>query len=123
MRRISLAAIMMALISVALWAADVTGKWTGQMAGPNGEGFALTFNFKQDGTKLTGTVQGPQGDPIEISNGKVEGDKLSFVVTIEANGGMKIMHDGTVSGDEIKLNSKAESGDFPGGSMTLKREK
>ncbi len=123
MRRATLAAIMMALISAALWAADVTGKWTGQMAGPNGEGFALTFNFKQDGTNLSGTVQGPQGDAIEISNGKVEGDKISFIVTIEANGGMKIMHDGTINGDEIKLNTKAEGGEFPGGAMTLKREK
>lgn len=123
MRRISLAAILMVLISVAAWAADVTGKWTGQMPGPNGDGFSLTFNFKQDGPKLTGTVQGPQGDAIEISDGKVAGDKISFVVTIEANGGMKIMHDGTVNGDEIKLNSKSEGGEFPGGTMTLKREK
>jgi hypothetical protein len=123
MRRATLAAILMALISAALWAADVTGKWTGQMAGPNGEGFSLTFNFKQDGTKLTGNVQGPQGDAIEITDGRVEGDKISFVVTIDANGGMKIMHDGTISGDEIKLNSKSESGDFPGGTMTLKRDK
>ncbi len=123
MRRTILTAMLMALVSVAAWAADVTGKWTGQMAGPNGEGFSLTFNFKQDGTKLTGTVQGPQGDAIEISDGKVDGDKLSFVVTIEANGGMKIMHDGTINGDEIKLTSKAEGGDFPGGTMTLKREK
>ena len=123
MKRTILTAMLMALVSIAAWAADVTGKWTGQMAGPNGEGFALTFNFKQDGAKLTGTVQGPQGDAIQISDGKVEGDKLSFVVTIEANGGMKIMHDGTINGDEIKLNSKAEGGDFPGGTMTLKREK
>lgn len=122
MRRMIWAATLVALVSVAAWAADVTGKWTGQMAGPNGDGFSLTFNFKQDGTKLTGTVQGPQGDPIEITDGKVEGDKLSFVVTIEANN-MKIMHDGTINGDEIKLNSKTDSGDFPGGTMTLKREK
>ena len=123
MKKTILTAMLMALVSVAAWAADVTGKWTGQMAGPNGEGFALTFNFKQDGSKLTGNVQGPQGDPIDITQGKVDGDKISFVVTIDVNGGMKIMHDGTINGDEIKLNTKSDSGDFPGGAMTLKREK
>jgi hypothetical protein len=123
MRCLTFLAMAMALLSFAAWAADVSGKWTGQMASPNGEGFTITFNFKQDGSKLTGNVQGPQGDPIDISQGKVEGDKISFVVTIDVNGGMKIMHDGTINGDEIKLNTKSDSGDFPGGAMTLKREK
>ncbi len=123
MRRLTFLAMAMALISFAAWAADVTGKWTGQMSGPNGDGFTITFNFKQDGSKLTGTVQGPQGDAIDISDGKIDGNKISFVVTIDVNGGMKIMHDGTINGDEIKLNSKSDNGDFPGGTMTLKREK
>ncbi len=123
-RTMALAAMLIAVLGAgAAWAGDVTGKWTGQMAGPDGNGLEISFTFKQDGAKLTGTVQGPQGDPIEIADGKVDGDKISFVVKIEANGGMKITHDGTVNGDEIKLSSKVEGGDFPGGSMTLKRVK
>src|SRR3984885_8928094 len=121
----ALASALVALLcSGAALAADATGKWTGQMHGPDGSGdFEISFTFKQDGAKLSGTVQGPQGDPIEIVDGKVDGDKISFVVKIDANGGMKITHDGTISGDEIKLNSKVEGGDFPAGSMTLKRVK
>jgi hypothetical protein len=121
----ALAAVLVALLwAGAAWATDVSGTWTGQMAGPDGSGgFEISFTFKQAGDKLTGTVQGPQGDPIEITDGKVDGDKISFVVKIEANGGMKITHDGAVSGDEIKLNSKVEGGEFPAGSMTLKRVK
>jgi hypothetical protein len=53
----------------------------------------------------------------------VDGDKISFVVKIDANGGMTITHNGTISGDQIQLNSKVEGGDFPAGSMTLKRVK
>jgi hypothetical protein len=102
-------------------AADVTGNWSGQFAGPNGDGMAITFSFKQDGAKVTGTVRGPQGEPIEISDGKIDGDKISFTVTV--NGQMVIKHEGTVSGDEIKLTSKTDQGDFPGGEMTLKRTK
>jgi len=115
------AAFLLALSAVTALAADVTGNWSGQFAGPNGDGMALTFSFKQDGAKLTGTVQGPQGEPIEISEGKIEGDKISFTVTV--NGQMVIKHEGTVSGEEIKLTSKTDQGDFPGGAMTLKRTK
>jgi hypothetical protein len=111
-------------------AADVTGKWTATMAGRGGggEGFTITYNFKQDGAKLTGTVETPMGDPLTINDGKVEGDKLSFTITFEGgpNGAMKITNEGTISGDEIKLTTKFEGGDFGGGDRppaTLKRVK
>ncbi|HSU19786.1 MAG TPA: hypothetical protein VLI45_08605 [Acidobacteriaceae bacterium] len=52
-------------------ATDMTGTWTGQMKTPDGNNFTLTFVFKQDGTKLTGTVAGPEGDPLAVENGKV----------------------------------------------------
>jgi hypothetical protein len=37
--------------------------------------------------------------------------------------GVNITHEGTVNGDEIKLESKADSGDIPGGEIVLKRAK
>ena len=73
-----------------------------------------------DGAKLTGTVQGPQGDPMDISNGKVDGDKFSFDVSFN---GMTIKHECTLAGDEIKMTTKADDPNFPGGEMTLKRAK
>ena len=116
------AAMLMALSTVAARAADVTGAWTAQLTTPNGDNMQLTFNFKQDGTKLTGTVQGPQGDPVEISDGKIDGNKLSFTVSVND---MTITHEGTVNeaGDEIQLTTKSNSEDMPGGTMTLKRAK
>jgi hypothetical protein len=104
--------------------ADVSGKWTGELAGPDGGGMTITFDFKQDGAKLTGTAQGPQGDAIEIQDGKVDGDKISFTVIV-GDGAMKITHDGTVKGDEITLNVKMDGGPGGGpiGPMTLKRVK
>ena len=111
-------------------AADVTGKWTATMAGRGGEGegFTITYNFKQDGTKLTGTVETPMGDPLTINDGKVEGDKISFTINFEGgpNGAMKITNEGTIAGEEIKLTTKFEGGDFGGGDRppaTLKRVK
>lgn len=115
------AALAMTLGTVAVRAADVTGAWSAEMKTPDGNGFAITFTFKQDGATLTGTVQGPQGDPIDISNGKVDGDKFSFDVSFN---GMTIHHDCTVvSDDEIKLTTKSDNADFPGVELTLKRVK
>lgn len=102
-------------------ATDVTGAWTGSVQmGDGGGGMALTFNFKQDGTTLTGTIDGGQGDPISISNGKIDGDKISF--SVEFNG-TTITHEGTVSGDTINLTSKSSDGNFPAMALTLKRAK
>ena len=114
------AALILAFTTVtALAAGDVTGTWAGEFKGPDGgTGFQVSFTFKQDGAKLTGTVAGPQGDPIEIIDGKVEGDKISFKVAFN---GMIISHEGTVTGDQIKLTSKSDQGDFPGGEILLKR--
>ncbi len=109
----------MTLSAATALAADVTGTWTASAQTPNGD-FQLTFTFKQDGANLTGTVLGPGGDPIAISNGKVDGDKFTFDVSFN---GMTIHHDCTVSGDEIKMSTKTDSGDFPGMQMTLKRAK
>lgn len=114
------AVLMMAFTPLTAHAAtDVTGTWTGTMDGGNG-GFQLSFTFKQDGAKLTGTVQGSQGDPIAISEGKIDGDKLSFNVSFN---GITIVHEGTLNaaGDEIKLTSKSEQ--MPPGTITLKRAK
>lgn len=98
-------------------AADVSGKWTGNMAGPDGS-MSISCQLKQDGNKLTGTMDGP-GGAMEIQDGKVEGDKLSF--TVDFNG-MKILHEGEIKGDEITLTIKMDGGDGPG-PITLKRAK
>jgi hypothetical protein len=126
------AALIMAFTTISAFAAtDVTGTWTAVMKGPGGgpggdnggaPGGGMSFTFKQAGTTLTGSMQGPQGEAVAISEGKVDGDKISFKVSFN---GMTITHEGTVNaaGDEIKLTSKSDQGDFPGGEMTLTRSK
>ena len=121
-RRIFLAcAVLMTVLAGAALAADITGNWTGAT-----DQFTVTFAFKQDGEKLTRNVNGPQGDPMPISDGKVQGDKISFKVKVDMGGNsMTITHEGTIKGDEITLATKVEGGgDFPGGGpITLKRQK
>ena len=92
----------MGLFAIAALAADVTGKWTAQVPGRNGNQ-ELTFNLKQDGGTVTGTITGGRGDQT-ISNGKVDGDNISFDVELTF-GDNKITQNykGTIAGDEIKF--------------------
>ncbi len=110
----------MTLSAATAMAAGVTGTWTAQTTTPDGSSFQLTFTFKQDGAALTGTVQGPGGDPMTISNGKVDGDKFSFD---DSFNGITIHHDCTVDGDTIKMTAKSDSPDFPAMELTLTRVK
>ena len=97
--------------AVVLHAADVTGKWTAQVPGRNGQTREVTFMLKQDGAKLTGTTSGRQGDTA-IADGKVDGDTISFTVTRSFNGNqMKITYKGTVTANEIKFTQQREGGE------------
>jgi hypothetical protein len=55
-----------AFSAVKAFAADVTGAWSGEAKGPNGESFQLTLTFKQYGTRLTGTVTGGRSTTCEF---------------------------------------------------------
>ena len=64
------AAFVLTLVAVPARAADVDGKWTGSLDTPMGA-IMVGFNFKADGTTLTGTTTGPDGGEIAIKNGKL----------------------------------------------------
>jgi hypothetical protein len=98
-----------ALLATSLFAADVNGKWVGEMEGRDGQKRVQTFDFKVDGSTLTGTVSSPMGER-KIEEGKVTGDDISFVLTIEINGETrKIQYSGKMVGEELKM--KAGSGE------------
>ncbi|MDB4922659.1 hypothetical protein [Mucilaginibacter sp.] len=80
--------------------ADITGKWSGTIVSPDGQNIPVTYNFKVDGEKLTGTADSPQGS-ITIDNGKIKGDSLSFKVTVD---GSDYAHTGKVYTDSCAMN-------------------
>lgn len=109
------------LLAAMTWAADVTGKWTGEMAGRNGQKREVSLNLKADGDKLTGSMGGRMGDT-DISDGKIDGDNISFDVVREFNGNsMKLHYTGKVSGDEIHFTVTREGGEGQGMEFTAKR--
>jgi hypothetical protein len=99
------------VFAFAVMAADVSGKWTYEQPGRGGNpGRPVTITLKQDGMKLTGSVpgMGRGGDnpppPTEITDGKVDGNNISFTVKREFNGNTMVQKfEGTVDGDTIKF--------------------
>jgi len=114
----------MVLAAIALsLAAGVDGKWVAQVPGRGGQTRETTFTFKVEGTKLTGTVSGMQGEN-PISDGKVNGDEISFTQSIEVQGNsIKVLYTGKISGDEIKMTRKRDGSDQPAAEFTAKRAK
>lgn len=108
-RRLFSFCALFAMASMIAFAADVTGKWVGEAGGRGGP---PTFQLKQDGATLTGTQEGGRGGPIEISNGKVDGDNVSFEVTRDMGdrGKVTIKYSGTVSDTTMKLNMETARG-------------
>ena len=103
MKTVSALALGVFLLAAPAFAADVDGVWTGTVNTPMGE-VPARFEFKADGATVTGTTLGADGGPVPIKNGKIDGDKLTFGVTIDV-GGMALEFDYkcVVSPGEIKM--------------------
>ncbi len=116
---IRIACFLALLLAVAM-AADISGKWMGDMPGRGGDTAPTTFTFKVDGDKLTGSVAGAQGE-MPIQEGKIAGNQISFSTTFDAGGNsIKILYKGTLSGDQMKMTREREGAGQPR-EFTIKR--
>src|SRR5208283_548768 len=98
-RIFALSAILLFALLTAASAADLNGKWKGNMKTPDGGNLEINFNFQVDGENLTGTVANTYGEE-QITDGSVKGDTISF--TVMAGGGQfKIINKGKVLGEEL----------------------
>jgi hypothetical protein len=124
-KSIALAAFALALAGSA-WSADtsVAGKWKGQFDSQIGVQ-KYTYEFKVDGTNLTGTAMGEKEmgtNTVIITEGRVNKDTIFFVEPLKfQDQDIRIEYTGKVSGDEIKLHRKV--GDFAEEDLVAKRVK
>jgi len=104
-------AALLAVCALTAVAADVSGKWVAQVPGRDGATQERVFVFQVSGGTLTGTISSQRGDQ-PISEGKVSGDEISFVVVRKfQEREMKTTYKGKVSGNEIKFTSTAPGRD------------
>ena len=77
---------------------DISGKWSGKL-NTDGSDIPVTYTFKADGDKLTGSVAYAGGD-FNITDGKIKGDSLFFDVDYN---GSPITHTAKCYKDSIGL--------------------
>ena len=81
---------------------NVDGVWDTVTNTPMGPQNA-TLTLATDGNTLTGNMSGPQG-AIDIEDGTVDGDSLSWKANITSPMAMTLEFSATVNGDEISGN-------------------
>ena len=114
MKRVS---ILIAAFAVSVFAADPTGTWKATAEGPNGA-LERTFVFKVDGNKLTGETTSQMLGKSTITDGKIDGDNLSFTITATLQGNeAKVSYKGKVTADDLTLTSEISGGG--GGGQTI----
>jgi len=111
MRRMLKITIIMLSISVLAPVAfaqgkDISGRWT-TMLQRGGQTRALQMDLKVAGTTVTGTIDVAPDVTVQIQNGKLEGDQLTFDVMAPEHGHTKSIH---------------FTGDVGNGAITLRNE-
>ena len=120
-RSFSLASAFVLAATLLAQAADITGKWTAQVPGRDGQTREQTFTFKVEGEKLTGTTTG-RGGEVAITDGTVKGDAIAFTVVMNMQGNeVKLLYKGTVAGDEIKFTRQREGSEQPPAEFVAKK--
>ncbi len=105
-------------------AAGLTGKWKAVFDTQPGKQSYL-YELKAEGEKVTGKatgdINGENRRTVEIKDGKLVGDVVTFVETFEFQGNaININYTGKLAGDEIKFTRKV--GDFATEEMVARRE-
>jgi hypothetical protein len=111
--RIALPAIV--LVCAAL-AADISGTWEFTVETSQGSG-SPSFEFKQEGERLSGTYTGMFGKA--AVSGTVKGDKVDF--TFEAGNAGKAHYNGTLE-SATSMKGEVEYGDVGKGTFTGKKK-
>jgi hypothetical protein len=102
LRILSLIALL-GVFSFVAAAADPSGTYKAEMPGRNGATQTITITLKADGNALTGNIANARGE-MPISDGKVDGDNISFSQKMNMQGNEIVMKwKGKVDGDTLKL--------------------
>ena len=105
-----LGAVALLGLCASVFAAGVDGTWESERTGRDGQTTKTTYEFQSKGSELTGKIISPRGET-PISEGKIDGDNISFVVVRNFGGNeMKQLYKGKIAGDEITFTMEFEGG-------------
>jgi hypothetical protein len=92
-------ALLLCLAAMTAMAADVTGKWSGTISPEGHDPSNAYLIVKQSGATLTGSAGPDEGQQWPLTNGKIEGNKITGDVT--SPDGVVYKVELTVDGDRM----------------------
>jgi hypothetical protein len=100
----TVAMLMLLVAGAQAWTQDVTGTWKASFDTQIGR-MDYTYTFAVKDATLTGKIQSEMGGTTDVIDGKVDGDKVSFVEIFKYQGAeIRISYSGKVtSADEIRF--------------------
>jgi hypothetical protein len=114
---------LMAVFALTASAADISGNWKATAEGPNGA-MERTFTFKVDGNKVTGETTSTMMGKSQITDGKIEGDTVTFTITGKfGDQEVKLNYKGKIAGNEIAFTSEMAGGGGGGAPIQWKAKK
>jgi hypothetical protein len=123
-KRILWLSLVTLLLALPVWALDLSGEWKAEFETQVGVQ-KYTFTFKVEGDKLTGKAafeRMEQKGEVELLEGKVSGDDISFVEKLSFDGNeIRIEYKGKLKGDEISFTRQV--GEFATEQLVAKRVK
>jgi len=112
-------------LPLSVLAADVTGTWKAEFDSQIGLQ-KCTYTLKQDGTNLTGKANSEVNDQkreAELKEGKVDGEKISFVEMLNFQGNdIRITYTGKLTTNANEIKFTREVGEFAKEEIVAKRE-
>ena len=109
-RQLTLTGLLLLIAAIAS-AADITGTWAGSFK-YNEQDVPTKVALKGD-SEITGTVEGLPGGAAQIKDGKLQGDTVTFWITIDYQGSpLKLVFKGKVAGDVIAFDFGTEDGSW-----------
>ena len=116
------AAVAVAISVFFVQAADPSGRWAATFNTDVGEQ-QYTYEFVVKGTTLTGKIKGSLTGESEVQEGKIDGEKITFVESVSfMEMPLRIVYSGVMtSADEIRFTRNVA--DFANEELTAKRVK
>lgn len=91
---------------------SLSGDWKGSFD-LQGTTVPLVFHLKSAEGAVTGAIEGLPSGPVEIHDGKIDGDTVTFWVNADYQGNTyKVVYKGKISADGIKFSMGTEDGSW-----------
>jgi hypothetical protein len=99
---------------------NIAGIWKGSFDF-NGSSMPVTFNLEQNGATVTGNVEGMGAAPVEIHDGKVDANTVTFSINVDYQGQTyALTYTGKISPGQIDFNFGTSDGSW-GATLSAKK--